>query len=60
MPILHDPENPRHARLFELLRQNDVVETMASRVHDFNIRKVKQDEMDVIKRVAARSMQRVN
>ncbi|WP_390914877.1 hypothetical protein [Pseudosulfitobacter sp. SM2401] len=60
MPILHDPENPRHARLFELLRQNDVVETMASRVHDFNIRKVNQDEMDVIKRVAARSMQRVN
>ncbi|MDG1470959.1 MAG: hypothetical protein P8Q26_05280 [Ascidiaceihabitans sp.] len=60
MPILHDPENPRHARLFELLRQNDVVETMASRVHDFNIRKVNQDEMDVIKRVAARSIQRVN
>ena len=60
MPILHDPENPRHARLFELLRQNDVVETMASRVHDFNIRKVNQNEMDVIKRVAARSMQRVN
>jgi hypothetical protein len=60
MPILHDPENPRHARLFELLRQNDVVETIASRVHDFNIRKVNQDEMDVIKRVAARSMQRVN
>jgi hypothetical protein len=60
MSNLHDPENPRHARLFELLRQNDVAETTAARVHDFNIRKVNKDELDTIKRVAERSMRRMN
>lgn len=59
MSNLHNPDDPRHARLFELLRQNHVAESTAARVHDFNVRKVNKDELEVIKRVAERSMRRV-
>ena len=58
MSNLHDPDDPRHARLFELLRQNDVATKAAEKVQDFNIRRVNKDELDVIQRVAARSMLR--
>ena len=60
MSNLHDPDNPRHSRLFELLRQTDVAESAATRVQDFNVRKVNKDELDVIKLVAERSMRRAN
>ena len=59
MSHLHDPKNPRHARLFELLRQTNVAQDTVARLDEFNIRKVNADELEVIKRVAERSMQRV-
>ncbi|MEO0936551.1 MAG: hypothetical protein AAFY38_00180 [Pseudomonadota bacterium] len=57
MSKLHDPQNPRHARLFELLRQQNRAETTVSRGKGFVIRRVTPQEADAIKAAARHSLQ---
>lgn len=56
MSNLHDPNDPRHMRIFEMMRQNHVAKDTAARVQQFNTRKVNKDELETIKRLAQRSM----
>ncbi len=56
MSDLHDPGNPKHARLFELLRQEHDAATTVARVRNFTIRKVSADEAEQIKAVARKSL----
>ena len=60
MSNFHDPNDPRHMRLFELLRQKHAADTIVGSVKGFQIRSVNKEELDKVKRVAARSMTRVN
>ena len=60
MSNIHNPNDPRHVRLFELLRQKRVADTHMGKLGGFQVRRVDKDELDKIKRVAARSMARVN
>lgn len=60
MSNIHDPKDPRHTRLFELLRQKHAADTFADNVQGFKVRRVNKEELDEIKRVAARSIARVN
>lgn len=60
MPNLHDPNDPRHMRLFELLRQKHAADTIVGNVKGFQVRKVNREELDEIKRVAALSMARTH
>jgi hypothetical protein len=60
MSNLHDPKNPRHSRLFELLRQKHAADSLVGNVQGFKVRRVNKDELDEIKRSAARSMARLN
>jgi hypothetical protein len=46
--------------LFELLRQKHAADTFAGNVQGFKVRRVNKEELDEIKRVAARSIARVN
>ncbi|MEL7099145.1 MAG: hypothetical protein AAGM84_09990 [Pseudomonadota bacterium] len=56
MSRFHDPKNPRHARLFELLRQQNRSETTVARGKGFVVRKVSAEEAAQIKAVATRSL----
>ena len=56
MSLLHDPNNPRHARLFELLRQQNRSHSRVTRGKGFVIRKVTTEEADAIKAAASRSL----
>ena len=60
MSNIHDPKDPRHTRLFELLHQKHAADTFAGNVQGFKVRRVNKEELDEIKRVAARSIARVN
>jgi hypothetical protein len=60
MSYLHDPNNPRHARLFELLYQSDMADVTALHAQNLKVRPVDKDELDVIRRIAERSMTRMN
>jgi hypothetical protein len=60
MSKFHDPNDPRHMRLFELLRQKHAADTIVGSVKGFQVRHVNKEELDKIKHVAARSMARVN
>lgn len=60
MSNIHDPNDPRHMRLFELLRQKHAADTIVGNVQGFQVRRVNKEELDEIKRVAARSMNRAN
>jgi len=57
MSKLHDTRNPRHARLFELLRQQSRTETTVARGKGFVIRRVTADEAAAIKAAAQKSLQ---
>lgn len=60
MPNIHNPDDPRHMRLFELLRQKHASDTIVGSVKGFQVRRVNKEELDEIKRVAARSIARVS
>ena len=47
-------------RLFELLRQKHAADTIVGSLKGFQVRRVNKEELDEIKRVAARSLARVN
>ncbi|ASM72289.1 MULTISPECIES: hypothetical protein [Roseobacteraceae] len=49
---------PRHMRLFELLRQKNRADTTVARVKGFAIRKISADEAEQIKSMAQRSFAR--
>ena len=56
MNYFHNPDDPRHKRLFELLRQEETAERIVKDPKAFRIRPINPDELETIKRVAARSM----
>ncbi|MDB4073448.1 hypothetical protein N9530_01690 [Ascidiaceihabitans sp.] len=60
MSNFHNPNDPRHKRLFELLRQKHVATHLGSTVKALKVRKVDHDELDEIKRIAARSLTRTH
>jgi len=55
MPQLHHPDHPRHARLFELLRQEERAATTVPRGQGFVVRRLSAQEAAQIKAVAERS-----
>lgn len=58
MSALHSPANPRHARLFELLRQQDCAATTVPRGQGFVVRAVTTEEAAQIRAVAERSFRK--
>lgn len=60
MSYMHAPKDHRHARLFELMRQKHAADILVGRAQGFEVRHVNKEELDEIKRVAARSMSRAN
>ncbi|MEP1198348.1 hypothetical protein [Tateyamaria sp.] len=50
-----DPENPRHMRLFELLRQRDVALDRASDAQGLRSRRLEPDELERVQQIALRS-----
>ena len=46
MSNFHNPHDPRHKRLFELLRQKHVATHLCSTVKALKVRKVDHDELD--------------
>jgi len=56
MSKLHDPKNPRHARLFELLRQQTRSQTTVTRGKGFIVRKLSKAQAAQIKAAADRSL----
>ena len=53
--MLSDPENPRHMRLFELMRQHDVALDRASEVKAWRSRHLDTAELERVQRIALRS-----
>jgi len=51
------PSDPRHSRLFELIRQKNQAETTVARVQGYNIRRISANEAAQLQRAAARSLQ---
>ena len=60
MSNFHDPHDPGHKRLFELLRQKHVTTHLISTVKALKVRKVYHDELNEIKQIAACSMTRAH
>lgn len=48
---------PRHARLFELIRQKNQADTTIARLNGFTIRKISPDEMAELQHAASRSLE---
>lgn len=57
---LHDPKDPRHSRLFELLRQGERAADVAAPAHKLTFRKATPEEVEMIKLSAAKTLQRPN
>jgi hypothetical protein len=51
------PTPPRHARLFELIRQKNQADTTVARLKGHSIRKIGANEFLQMQRAAARSLQ---
>ncbi|MDE1130552.1 MAG: hypothetical protein OSA49_03215 [Ascidiaceihabitans sp.] len=60
MSNFHNRNDPRHKRLFELLRQKNVATHLVDPSQPLKVRKVNSDELDEIKRIATRSMTRAH
>ena len=60
MSFLHNQNDPRYTRLFEFLRQHNTAQNTLRTRQKYKMRRVNKEEMDVIKRVAARSFSRPN
>lgn len=60
MKYFHNPDDPRHKRLFEFLRQEETAERIMNDPKAFRIRRTNPDELETIKRVAARSMMQIS
>lgn len=56
MNYFHNPDDPRHKRLFEYLRQEESADKLVNDPKAFSVRRINPEDMEVIKRVAARSM----
>jgi hypothetical protein len=50
-------KNPRHSRLFELIRQKNQSDQTVARIKGFRIRKISADEVEELLRSANRSLQ---
>ena len=53
--MLSDPQNPRHMRLFELMRQRDVAVSRASEAKALPVRRLALCELEQVQRIALRS-----
>lgn len=51
------PVKIRHARLFEMLRQQNQASSSAARIKGFHVRKISAEEADRIKATAKRSFE---
>ena len=60
MSNFHNSNDPRHKRLFELLRQKHVATHLGDSSQPLRVRKVDSDELDEIKRIATRSISRAH
>ena len=54
---LHDPKNPRHTRIFELLRQNDAAIDTSELMRAHPVRRVHPDAVESLKKVALKSLE---
>ncbi|MBW4708237.1 hypothetical protein KX928_10620 [Roseobacter sp. YSTF-M11] len=57
MTQLHTESDPRHTRLFELIRQKNQADTTVARVKGFTLRQVSADEVAQLQLAATRSLQ---
>lgn len=55
---LHDLKNPRHTRIFELLRQNDAAIDTSEQIKAHPVRPLSVADVDTLKRVALKSLVR--
>ena len=53
--LLSDPKNPRHMRLFELMRQHDVAVSRTTRAKALPVRRLAPSELEQVKMNALRS-----
>lgn len=57
---LHSPQNPRHARVFEILRQNELAADVTHYVRHAHLVPSEVDRIDAFRRNALRSLERSN
>ncbi|WP_299369561.1 hypothetical protein [uncultured Tateyamaria sp.] len=54
----HDPQNPRHQRIFELLRQTDAAVDTTQTLQTRPTRKLDVDEISAVQKTALKSLER--
>lgn len=57
MSDMQKKADPRHSRLFELIRQKNQADTTVARVQGYSIRRISANEAAQLQRAAARSLQ---
>ena len=57
MSDMQKKTDPRHSRLFELIRQKNQADTTVARVQGYSIRRLSANEAAQLQRAAARSLQ---
>lgn len=60
MSHLHDPQDPRHNRLFDLLQQQQSTQSIAHARAGLRFRKATAEEIETIKATSARALARRN